>query len=256
MNCWIGRISMALSMLALGCGEAEPIDEEQSEAVGEAEDTVALFSFSASETNDATVNTANFNFTISPNRDVMIGTDRIVGSSASGDTYLRLFDLSTGSPVQVAEANDGPGGSPSAQIRYTTGATGWNFQVRAGCNGISECSGVVAIAQSKGNLSFSASNTDNATVNTIDQYYYFKAGQTISFSTCPSVLYGASNGGGLNYIRLLDRNGVEVAMYTNYNGCAEMNKTTHVAALSDYYLLRAGCFDDLYCAGTVAIYAE
>lgn len=252
----IGRLLMALSVLASGCGEAWPIDEEQNEELGEAQGALALYAFSANATNDATVNTANFNLNLSPNRAVMIGMTGIVGAGASGDTYLRLFNLDTGTPVEVASADDGPGGSFSALIRYTVPPTGWSFQVRAGCEGNSACSGTVAIARNRSLFSYSASNTGYATANTTDHYVYFNAGETISFGTCTSVLYGAHRWGP-TYLRLYDRNGVQVATDSaEIVGCSEMPKTTHVAALSDYYLIRAGCVDNLSCSGTVALYAE
>lgn len=252
MNRSSGRVLVALSILASGCGEAWPVDEE----LGEAQEALALFAFNANATSNATVNTANFNFNISPNRAVMIGTTGIVGASASGDTYLRLFSLDSGTPVEVAAANDGPGGSMSAQIRYTAPPTGWSFQVRAGCDGNSACSGVVAIARNRSLFAYSASNTSYAAANTTDRYVYFNAGETISFGTCPSVLYGARRTG-QTYLRLYDRNGVQVATDSaEIQGCSEMPKTTHVAALSDYYLVRAGCVGNLSCSGTVAVYAE
>ncbi|WP_438009252.1 hypothetical protein WME89_11570 [Sorangium sp. So ce321] len=68
MNRSFGRALMALSILASGCGEAWPVDEEQHEGLGEAHDALALFAFNANTTSNATVNTANFNFNISPNR--------------------------------------------------------------------------------------------------------------------------------------------------------------------------------------------
>ncbi|WP_437802298.1 hypothetical protein [Sorangium sp. So ce693] len=254
---WFEQVLLALTMtLSAGCAAEALSDEEQSEVVGEAEEAISVFSFSRSATNNATVNTANFNLTINPNRRVMIGTTGIVGASSSGDTYLRLFDLSSGSPVEVASANDGPSGSISAQIRYTTSATGWPFQIRAGCDGFSSCSGTVAIARGKGTFSYSRSSTNYATTNYVEQAYFFNAGETISFGTCSAVLYGASRSG-MSYIRLFDRNGVQVAVDSAETiGCSEMPKTTHVAALSDYYTFRAGCVGNTSCTATVAVYAE
>ena len=66
-----------------------------------------------------------------------VGTCNVPGSSASGDTYLRLF----GGGSQVAYNDDSCGGTASF-IQYTA-ATAGTFELRAGCYSSGSCSGTV-----------------------------------------------------------------------------------------------------------------
>ncbi|XYI00617.1 hypothetical protein ACMHYB_13000 [Sorangium sp. So ce1128] len=49
----------------------------------------------------------------------------------------------------------------------------------------------MAIARNRSLFAYPASNTNYAAANTTYRYVYFNTGQTISFGTCSSVLYGA-----------------------------------------------------------------
>lgn len=99
-----------------------------------------VFSFTASNTNSAQMNTTDYAIALNAGQLLTIGTCGMPGSSFSGDTYLRLFNLS-GS--QVAPANDDACGELGSQMVYTATA-GRSYLIRVGCYSSGSCSGTVA----------------------------------------------------------------------------------------------------------------
>ena len=96
------------------------------------------YSYSASNTSSAQQNTIDQYVWIQTGRKITVGTCGLAGSSASGDTYLRIFD-SNG--AQVA-ANDDACGSLASNLIYTSTAY-VSYRIRAGCYSSSSCSGTV-----------------------------------------------------------------------------------------------------------------
>ncbi len=94
--------------------------------------------YSASNTNSAQQNTTNRTFTLNAGDVLEVGTCNVPGSSATGDTYLRLFGT-TG--TQVA-ANDDSCGGLASYLQYTA-ATAGTYEVRAGCFSSGNCGGTV-----------------------------------------------------------------------------------------------------------------
>jgi Lectin C-type domain len=101
------------------------------------------FSYSASNTYNATVNTYNYSLPLRFGQIVTVGTCGVPGASGSGDTYLRI--LRNGSPITYAENDDA--GSPCGVLSNISffvyeSAT---YTIQAGCYGSGSCSGTVAI---------------------------------------------------------------------------------------------------------------
>ena len=96
------------------------------------------YSFSASNTSSAQQNTVDQYVWIQTGRKITVGTCGLAGSSAVGDTYLRIYN-STG--TQVA-ANDDACGSLASNLSYTSTAY-VSYRIRAGCYSSSSCSGTV-----------------------------------------------------------------------------------------------------------------
>ncbi|EPX62798.1 WD40 repeat domain protein [Cystobacter fuscus DSM 2262] len=96
--------------------------------------------YSASNTNSAQQNTTNRTFTLNAGDMLKVGTCGVPGSSASGDTYLRLF----GGGFQVF-GNDDNCGSTASFIQYTAATTG-TYELRAGCFSSGSCSGTVTFS--------------------------------------------------------------------------------------------------------------
>jgi hypothetical protein len=96
------------------------------------------FSYSATNTNSATVNTVNFDILIVAGQTLSLGTCGLPDASGSGDTFLRVVDASN----TLVAANDDACGLLSF-LTFTATTTG-TFQVRAGCFGSGSCSGTVA----------------------------------------------------------------------------------------------------------------
>lgn len=96
-------------------------------------------------------------------------------------------------------------------------------------------------------FAFSATGTNNATTNTVNQAIYLLAGETLTVGTCG--LTGASATGDTN-MRLFGLTGAQVA--ANDDSCGLLSKITYVAPATGTYQVRVGCFANNPCNGTVA----
>ena len=93
--------------------------------------------YSASNTNSATINYSTCPITACPGDTV---TMTIFGCTCDGDTYLRLYDPTTGSQLTF---NDDYNGSPCSQITYSFTATCRTYELREGCYSSGSCGGQV-----------------------------------------------------------------------------------------------------------------
>ncbi len=185
----------------------------------------------------------------------MIGTCVLNEATYTGDTYLRLYN---GTGVEVSSNDDWCNGLGS-KISYTPTVTGM-YTIRAGCFSSGVCSGTVSIARRKALVSFSVSNTNNASINTFNKQYYFNGGEVVRVSTCAYNSYGATASGD-TYLRLFKQNaGVysEVAANDTELGssCGTAAEIVYSIPSPGYYQFRAGCATNTACSGTVAVYVE
>lgn len=99
------------------------------------------FAYTASNTASATQNTTNQSITAAAGQIITVGTCGVTGSSASGDTYLRL----QGPSATEVTSNDDACSGTASNLAYTvpTGADG-TYVIRAGCYSSGSCSGTVA----------------------------------------------------------------------------------------------------------------
>jgi hypothetical protein len=104
------------------------------------------------------------------------------------------------------------------------------------------------VPPSSGSFSYSASNTDSATQNTVNFDIPIVAGQILSIGTCG--LPGAS-GTGDTFLRLFDPSSTEVAAADDACG-GVLTFFTFTAAATGTFQVRAGCFSSGSCSGTVA----
>ncbi|MFY0522697.1 hypothetical protein ACN28I_05660 [Archangium gephyra] len=100
------------------------------------------FTYSASNTSSATVNTHNRNLFLVEGQHVRVGTCGFFeAASGTGDTYLRLH---TAAGAQVASNDDACGSGVLSHFEYVVP---WEMngmhQLRAGCFSIGSCTGVV-----------------------------------------------------------------------------------------------------------------
>jgi hypothetical protein len=212
------------------------------------QDFVAAPSYAASGTNNATVNTVNYNVGLNAGETFTIGTCGLAGAASSGDTYLRIYNPFGG---EVA-SNDDACGSASSNIVYTVPTTG-TYQVRAGCFSNGACSGTLAYSFSSPLFSYSASNTNNGTVNTTNLSLNIGSFTSMKFGTCG--IPGAS-GSGDTYLRLYNSSNILVA--SNDDACGALSQLVFSGgSLSPgMYSLRAGCYGSGSCSGTVAYSVE
>ncbi|HWN67749.1 MAG TPA: pre-peptidase C-terminal domain-containing protein, partial [Haliangium sp.] len=205
------------------------------------------FNYTATNTNSAQQNTTNFNFNVAAGDRVTVATCGLTGSTFTGDTFLRLFNGAT----QVANNDDACGGNGSS-LTHTATAAG-TLQVRAGCFSSGSCTGTVVIQitpgtpPTGGSFNFTATNTNSAQQNTVNQTVALTAGKTIQFGTCT---VPGSSGTGDTFLRLFNPSGVEVA--SNDDSCGTLSFASHAATVSGNFTIRAGCFQNTSCSGTVA----
>ncbi|HEX5744632.1 MAG TPA: serine protease [Archangium sp.] len=213
---------------------------------------VQSFTYSATNTHSAQQNTVNKSLTFNAGDVVEVGTCSLTGATATGDTYLRLYD---GAGAQAASNDDACGGR-SSYFKYTVPAgKGGTYEVRAGCYSSGGCGGTVVWKITAGtpppgpltgSFTYTASSTNNATRNTTTRDVTAAAGQILTFGTC--TLAGAS-GSGDTYLRLYTSTGALVA--ANDNACGSLSHLSYTVPADGTYQLRAGCAGNRGCSGTV-----
>ncbi|WP_095978981.1 PPC domain-containing protein [Melittangium boletus] len=197
----------------------------------------------AANTNNAQQNTVNRSFTLDIGDMVEVGTCDLPGASATGDTSLRLF----GGGTQVMSNNDACGGKASfIRHRATTRGT---YELRAGCNSRGSCAGTVIFRITPAAipaLTYNASDTNSAQQNTVNRTFTLNAGDVLEAGTCS--LPGATATGD-TYLRLFG-GGTQVA-YNDENCGGSASFFQYTAPTTGTYELRAGCYSNTSCGGTV-----
>jgi hypothetical protein len=251
-TCW--SLALLCSLAVSGCALEAAIDpppEELSDSESESVAAVALipppdfYSYSASNTNSAQQNTVNQTVVLNAGWEITLGTCGLGGSAFTGDTYVRLFGPNG---TEVASNDNACGGLGSRIVHRVT--TSGSYQIRGGCYAASSCTGTVKweIVTVAGSFSFSASNTNSAQQNTVDQYVWIQTGRTITVGTCG--LPGSSASGD-TYLRIYNSNGTQVA--ANDDACGGLaSNVSYTSTAYVSYRIRAGCYSSSTCSGTVA----
>lgn len=209
------------------------------------------YNYSATNTNSAQQNTSNKLVALTAGQKITVATCGLTGSAVSGDSWLRLR---APNGTEVATNDDACGGHGSS-LTHTATVSG-NFEIRAGCYSSGSCSGTVVWEITTGSpppppgssYNFSASNTNSAQQNTVNQSVTLSAGQTITLGTC-GVTGGTSSGD--TYLRLFGPSATQVA--ANDDGCGGTGSNlSYTATTAGTYQIRAGCYSNNSCSGTVA----
>ncbi|MEZ4364405.1 MAG: serine protease [Kofleriaceae bacterium] len=211
------------------------------------------YSYSASNTNSAQQNTVNKVVALAAGDKITLGTCGLTGAAFTGDTWLRLVAPSGG---EVASNDDACGGRGS-NLTFTASTAG-NYEIRGGCYSSGSCTGTVVWdlttgtppppPPAGGSFSFSASNTNSAQQNTVNQNVAIAAGQRITLGTC-NVSGGSFTGD--TWIRLYNPSGAQVA--SNDDACGGRGSNlSYSATAAGTYQIRAGCYSSGSCSGTVA----
>ncbi|NOK02961.1 MULTISPECIES: hypothetical protein [Myxococcus] len=243
--------------LASACGGPDT-SMDAAESLGESRQRLALMDYQASNTTNATnpATSAHYNVDLVANEAVMIGTCGLSDATFTGDTLLRLYNSSA---TEVAN-NDQNCYGDGSKLSYTPTISG-SYLIRAGCWSSGSCTGTVAIARRKGApVFFSASNTNNAQVNTFNKQYSFTGGEVVRVSTCGVSSTGAAASGD-TYLRLYRNvNGVFTLVASNDTaatlGCGTAAEIVYSVPASGYYQFRAGCAGNTACSGNVTVYVE
>jgi hypothetical protein len=112
--------------------------------------------------------------------------------------------------------------------------TSWNNQAQS--------------VRSIGFFAFSARGTHSARQNTPTLHLLLRAGQVLQLGTCG--VAGSSTSQGDTYLRLYDARGEQAA--ANDDSCGGHSFIRYTVPDAGAYELRAGCFGDTACRGTVA----
>lgn len=208
------------------------------------------YSYSASNTNSAQQGTVNKVVALAAGDKITLGTCGLPGAAFTGDTYLRFFGPGS---TQVAFSDDACGGNGSS-LSFTA-ATAGNYEIRGGCYSSGSCTGTVVWQITPGtppagggSYNFTASNTNNAQQNTVNQSVTLTAGQSITLGTCG---VAGSNASGDTYLRLFGPAGTQVS--SNDDSCGgRASSLTYTATAAGTFQIRAGCYSNTSCSGTVA----
>ncbi|HWO24609.1 MAG TPA: serine protease [Kofleriaceae bacterium] len=207
------------------------------------------YSYSASNTNGAQQNTVNKTVALAAGDKVTLGTCGLTGATFTGDTFLRFFGPSG---TEVAFNDDACGGSGSS-LTFTA-ATAGNYEIRGGCYSSGACTGTVVWSITAGtppvggSYNFTATNTNGAQQNTVNQNVTVNAGQSITLGTCN---VAGGNFSGDTYLRLYGPAGTQVS--SNDDACGGRGSNlTYTATATGSYQIRAGCYSSTSCSGTVA----
>ncbi len=207
------------------------------------------YSYSASNTNSAQQNTVNQVVALAAGQQITVGSCGLTGATFTGDTYLRLYGPAA---TQVASNDDACGGYGSS-ITYTATTAG-NYEIRGGCYSSGSCTATVVWQTSTpppssgGTYSYSASNTNSAQQNTVNQSVTLSAGQQITLGTCG--MTGAAFTGD-TYLRLYSPSAAQVA--SNDDACGGRgSQLTYTVTSAGTYQIRGGCYSSGSCTGTVA----
>lgn len=128
------------------------------------------------------------------------------------------------------------------------GSDSWN-DVPCTSTNVFICERDASALGSEGSFTYNKTNTNSATVNTAQRSVTLFAGQLFTMGTCG--VPGAT-GSGDTFLRLLDPMGLEIANNDNSgSSCGKLSNLSIVIPNSGSYVIRAGCFGNTTCSGTV-----
>lgn len=253
-------MTAVMTMFVSACGGEIPGEELEPAVLKQ---RLALFDYSASNTNSATnSNSATFPIALATNETVMIGTCGLNEASpdSTGNNVIRLKNPAGTEVTSWGVYSPGSGCTSLSRVSYTAPATG-SYAIWAGCASTQTCRGTVSISKRKGQVSYSALNTNNASQNTYNKQYFFNGGEVIRVSTCSNSSAGASVSSGDTMLRLFKQTSaspgyVEVASNNDAAGCGTASELVYSIPSAGYYQVRAGCVSNSSCSATFTVYGE
>ncbi len=216
-------------------------------------------SYDATNTNSGLQNTRDLNISVLKDDIIVAGTcspTAALGTTEAlpapitmerpafiGDTFLSLV-----SGAVIVASNDDACGGRGSQLKFKATATG-TLKLRAGCFSNTSCSGTVAYTLNRQTAFYARSNTNNATVNTLNTDVVVRAGDQITVGTC--ALNGSASTGD-TFLRLFS--GANALPASN-NGCANGlgSLLTHRATAAATLQVRGGCSANSACFATPVI---
>lgn len=98
-------------------------------------------------------------------------------------------------------------------------------------------------------FAFSGRSTNNATRSTANQTVTLRAGQTLTAGTCN---VAGATGTGDTWVRIANSNTALTTVASNDDACGQLSFVSFVAPADGNYVIRAGCYANTACSGTVA----
>lgn len=98
-------------------------------------------------------------------------------------------------------------------------------------------------------FAFSGRSTNNATRSTANQTVTLRAGQTLRAGTCN---VAGATGTGDTWVRIANSNTTLTTVASNDDACGQLSFVSFVAPADGTYVIRAGCYANTACSGTVA----
>jgi len=202
--------------------------------------TGGSYSYTATDTASAQINTQDFAISLRQGETLIAGTCGVENANFTGDTFLNLRASA------VVAFNDDACDGAGSQLTYTS-PIAQTLTLQAGCYSSGSCSGTVAFTKGLSNIPYSAANTNSGTQNTTDRTIHLVVGDKVTFGTCG--LPGASYNGDTLVSLYLGSTRVAI----NDDDCGSGSRALYRATISGDYTVRLGCAVNGSCSGNAVV---
>lgn len=203
--------------------------------------TGGSYSYTATNTASAQMNTQNFTISLREGETLIAGTCGVENANFTGDTFLNLRASA------VVAFNDDACPGFGSQLTYTS-PIAQTLTLEAGCYSMESCSGTVAWTKGLSNIPFSATNTNSGAQNTTDRTVHLVEGDKVTIGTCG--LPGASYTGDTVVGLFLG----STVVSGNDNDCGGLgSRSLYRVTTAGDYTVKVGCAGSSSCSGNAVV---
>ena len=233
----VPRAMGGLFMITGGCGTTASCGGTIAHTISGP--TGGSFGYSASNTNGATAGTRDVSIPLRAGETLTAGSCGLDNTGFTGDTYLRLFSGAT-----ELTSNDDACGGVGSQLSYKA-TSAVTVTLKAGCYASGACDARVSYRIGVSSLSFTATNTDSNSKNSVNQTLHLVAGDKLTVGTC-GLQDAVFNGD-----TVLGIYSGTTAVAANDDSCGSLgSRVTYRAPATGDYSVHIGCFGSTTCSGT------